>query len=196
MVDRTSGIVLHVFHDSVSAPLAVRTIPTLAAMYKDLARMAGVDAGQVNWFGVAFIRDTLDPRLRAGDASLWPIHVDATGALSQSGVGHLFLLVPHEQTHAIQRFPRPDLPRWFTEGHAEWQALRSAERFRPAVAEARRAELARARVAVAQPPRLEAWRAIVRIKPSFPAASYPRAARAHGARSCLYAARSVPLPVR
>lgn len=162
VLERSSGTEFQVHYDSASKATAVSNLPVLAAMYRDLAEMAGVEASRVAWFAIAFVHDTLSNRLRAGDAVIWPVHVRGPG-LSPAGRYHLFFLVPHEQTHAIQTI-RSDLPRWFTEGHAEWQALRWAERVRPDVAETRKAELARARALVAQSPRLSAWNAVVRVK--------------------------------
>lgn len=130
VADRDSGASFKVYFDKRSAPMARESIPLLASMYRDVARLVAVPPGQVKWDAVLFARNADDLLLvRKPGESLWRVDMGTDGALGEAGARMLIVVVPHEQTHSTQEVD--DLPRWYSEGQASWAQMRYLEKSAP-----------------------------------------------------------------
>ena len=58
VLDPLRGTTFRVYFDSISEPIARRSIPLLSAAYAALAVRLGAEAGMISWAAVAFVRDT------------------------------------------------------------------------------------------------------------------------------------------
>lgn len=155
VMDPERRLVFRVYFDSDSRAIALKTIPTIAAMYATLSQSVGADPAKVVWAAVAFVRDTayLPPR-NTGEVR-WSVNVEPSGELGARGETDLYLTLPHEQAHSLQNSLSEGAPRWFQEGQAEWAGLRVTDHLRPALAARKRQEDAAAYAGL--PRRLAAW---------------------------------------
>lgn len=164
VVDLKNGAVFRVYFDKSSARVAEDSIPILAAFYRELAEITGVDGGQVNWSSVAFVQNAeYNPPRRGGEVR-WKVVIDSNGQLGPTGITDLYSTIPHEQVHAIQGTFASGLPRWFNEGQATWAGLKVTERWRPELARKERASLAQANKAATGTLNLPKWGG-VQVKP-------------------------------
>jgi len=155
VMDPDRRLVFRVYFDSTSRAVALKAIPTIAAMYATLSQSVGADPAKVVWAAVAFVRDTayLPPR-NTGEVR-WSVNVEPSGELGARGETDLYLILPHEQVHSLQNSLSEGAPRWFQEGQAEWAGLRVTDRLRPALAARKRQEDVAAYAGL--PRRLAAW---------------------------------------
>jgi hypothetical protein len=155
VMDPDRRLVFRVYFDSTSRAVAMRAIPTIAAMYTALSRSLGADPAKVVWAGVAFVTDTayLPPR-KTGEVR-WSVDVEPSGELGARGETDLYLTLPHEQVHSLQNSLTERAPRWFQEGQAEWAGLRVTDRLRPVLAAKKRQQDSTAYAGL--PRRLAAW---------------------------------------
>ena len=155
VMDLGRRLVFSVYFDSASRGVALKALPTIAAMYAMLSHSLGADAAKVVWAGVAFVRDTayLPPR-NTGEVR-WSVNVEPSGELGARGETDLYLTLPHEQVHSLQNSLSDGAPRWFQEGQAEWAGLRVTNRLRPTLAAKKRQEDAAAYAGL--PRRLASW---------------------------------------
>ena len=130
---------------------------SISRAYRVLVDSVGVDAGTVNWAEIAFTRDEnyMPPRDKAGVAR-WAVPLTATGTLGTAGVKSLFLTIPHEQVHAIQK-AFGELPRWFSEGMAEWAGLRATKLVAPDLYVDEKQQLDAALQSATAPPNIKSW---------------------------------------
>jgi hypothetical protein len=126
-------------------------------MIDQVARRAQVDAGQVIWHSVVFTVDPAYVPPRTGNDTRWTILATADGQLAPRSREMLFVVIPHEQVHAVQSTMHPRLPRWFTEGHATWLGLQISDLVMPEAAAAERRRHAEAFQAIGAPLNLAAW---------------------------------------
>jgi hypothetical protein len=157
VVDRVSGAVIRVYYEGEVEGLARRYVPTLVSMYAELAHLVAADPGEIVWSAVAFVQDPdwVPPR-HPGEVR-WSVLVDSLEELGPRGRQDLFRTLPHEQVHAIQHALSPGLPRWFSEGMAEWAGLHVTNRFAPELAEGRRARLHAAFESLGENLNLSGW---------------------------------------
>lgn len=156
--DLKNGAVFQVYFDEASAPVAEKSIPTLAAFYRELTQLTGVEGGKVKWASLVFTQknDYIPPR-REGDVR-WIIPTDKNGQLSEHGTLDLYLTIPHEQVHAIQKSFTPQFTaRWFKEGQATWIGLKVTERWKPELARKERETLAAEQQKTKEPLNLRKW---------------------------------------
>jgi len=155
VMDPDRRLVFRVYFDSTSRAVALRAIPTIAAMYTALSQSLGADPAKVEWAGVAFVTDTayLPPR-NTGEVR-WSVNVEPAGELGTRGETDLYLTLPHEQVHSLQNSLSEGAPRWFQEGQAEWAGLRVTDGLRPALAAKKRQQDSTAYAGL--PRRLAAW---------------------------------------
>jgi hypothetical protein len=164
VVDLKNGTVFRVYFDEGSAQVAEDSVPVLAAFYRELAEIIGIDGGRVDWSSVAFVQNPeYNPPRRGGEVR-WKVLVESNGQIGPAGINDLYLVLPHEQVHAIQGTFTGDLPRWFKEGQATWAGLKVTERWRPELARKERAGLTQAHKAANEPLKLPVWGG-VRVKP-------------------------------
>lgn len=164
--DLRSGAVFNVYYDATSAELAERSIPILAAFYREIAAMTAADPAEVDWDGVVFARNAEDLVLRMGkDETRWKVDVGADGEPTEAGAVAFYALVPHEQVHSTQNITqRP--PHWFLEGQATWGGAKITDKWNPEIARERRREMAAEVAAADEPLHLAAWGS---VQPKFEA---------------------------
>jgi hypothetical protein len=163
-VDLATGLVFRTYYDTAVAEVARTSILTIAAMYHEVAHLVAADPGLVNWAAVAFIQNPAYVPPRCGGEVRWGVLVDNSGQLGSEGTTDLYQTLPHEQVHSVQGTISPGLPRWFSEGMAEWAGLQVTQRRTPALAEERRADLRRAYELLAEPLNLSDWGGMI-VKP-------------------------------
>ena len=140
VVDVRSGMVFRVYHDSASAGTARASVQDLADMYGHIASLVAFDPGAVDWAAVVFSRDSAARGPSFSREVRWLIRTDSMGRLTAEGEQMLYVVLPHEQVHAVHSTYGLGLPRWFAEGQATWAGLAVSDRIRPRFAAARRAE--------------------------------------------------------
>jgi hypothetical protein len=155
VMDPDRRLVFRVYFDSTGRALALKEIPTIAAMYASLSQSVGADPAQVEWAAVAFVRDTSYVPPRNNGEVRWSVTVEPSGLLGARGETDLYLTLPHEQVHAIQNSLSEGAPRWFQEGQAEWAGLRITDRLRPSLGTRKRQEDAAAYASL--PRHLASW---------------------------------------
>lgn len=151
-------LTFRVYFDSVSEGVALSSVNVLDDMYAEIARVTGAAPGKVEWSAVAFVANSEYAPPRTGNEVRWTVVVDPDGTIGVRGEHDLFEVLPHEQVHAVQSSLSLALPRWFSEGQAEWAGLQVTEGWRPALAAARRRETSSASLA---PHRLGAWGGVI-----------------------------------
>ncbi|MBA3986352.1 MAG: hypothetical protein H0X63_07240 [Flavobacteriales bacterium] len=156
-VDLSTGLVFRTYYDSISEKVARTSISTIVDMYREVAYLVAADPGMVNWAAIAFIQNSEYIPPRQGGEVRWGILVDDSGQLGAEGIWDFYLKLPHEQVHALQGTFKPGLPRWFSEGMAEWAGLQVSQRREPALAEQKRMELRNAHETLDQPLDLSGW---------------------------------------
>lgn len=133
--------------------------PLLLA-YLSLTNSIGIDPSTVNWSEIAFTRDQNYTPPRDKDAVVrWPVPLTSAGTLGATGRKSLFSTIPHEQVHAIQEI-FGKLPRWFSEGMAEWAGLKATNIVAPDLYIARKKQLDAELKALASTPDLKSWGAV------------------------------------
>ena len=156
--DAPRHLTFRVYYDSVSAHVALAAIDVLDDIYSDLARITGAAPGKVEWAAVAFVANSAYDPPRIGNEVRWSIVVDPDGTLGTRGERDLFQVLPHEQVHAVQSSLSLGLPRWFSEGQAEWAGMQVTNAWRPGLAATRSHETASASLGSH---RLAAWGGVI-----------------------------------
>lgn len=142
--DAPRHLTFRIYYDTVSEHVALWSINVLDDIYAELARITGAAPGKVEWAAVAFVANGAYEPPRIGNEVRWSIMVDPDGTLGTRGERDLFQVLPHEQVHAVQSSLSLGLPRWFSEGQAEWAGLQVTKSWRPALAATRSHETASA----------------------------------------------------
>lgn len=162
VVDLSNGAVFTVYYDAVSKQVTEESIPILSAFYKEIADLTAVDAGKVGWASVVFTKDKKYTPPRGGSSDeRWAVLVDETGKLGEQGINELYRIIPHEQTHYLERTFIPSSPRWFAEGLATWVGLKITERSKPELARTERAKNKAERAKINAPLKLAGWGSLV-----------------------------------
>lgn len=129
----------------------------LILAYRSLAGSIGVDPSSVKWSEVVLTRDeNYTPPRDKEEVVRWPVPLTSTGMLESLGREQLFSTIPHEQVHAIQKV-FGELPRWFSEGMAEWAGLRATKLVAPTLYEKRKKQLDAALELSTTPAALKSW---------------------------------------
>lgn len=129
----------------------------LILAYRSLAGSIGVDPSSVKWSEVVLTRDeNYTPPRDKEEVVRWPVPLTSTGMLESLGREQLFSTIPHEQVHAIQKV-FGELPRWFSEGMAEWAGLRATKLIAPTLYEKRKKQLDAALELSTTPAALKSW---------------------------------------
>jgi hypothetical protein len=132
VVNRNTGAVFTVYYDEASRPLAESQLVPLDGVLTEVARLAQVKAGEVNWGAVTFSAE--EGHAHRGPDVRWRVRTDAAGKLTPEGAKMLFNTLPHEQVHAAQKSRQLRLPTWFAEGQASWIGLKVTRRLDAALA--------------------------------------------------------------
>jgi hypothetical protein len=156
--DLKNGAVFRIFYDEPSLPVAEELILVLAAFYRELAELSLVDASRVKWASVVFSQNTdYVPARRENDVR-WLVPTDKNGRLTPHGRVDFYLVIPHEQVHAIQKtFIPQHAMRWLKEGLATWLGLKVTEKWNPELARRERDVLAAEQQKVKEPLNLRQW---------------------------------------
>lgn len=155
--DLQTDAVFRVYFDQASAAVAEKSIPTLAAFYRQVAEFTAVDAGKVKWHSIVFTQKKDYTPPQRNDVR-WVIEVGDNGQLSEHGIKDFYLVIPHEQVHAVQKtFIPHHSPRWFGEGQATWAGLKVTERWNAELARRHREALAEGLSKTAEPINLRRW---------------------------------------
>lgn len=145
-----------VYRDANDLKAAESVSAELSKVYEILADTFGLAPNEVIWSQVALSRDPNYEPPRHDNLTRWTIPLDKSGALGPSGKDALYVLIPHEQVHAIQnRFG--NFPRWYSEGMAEWAGLKATSALQLHLAHKRREALSNARLSVKEPLNLQSW---------------------------------------
>lgn len=166
-VDLMTGMVYRTYYDAAVEEVTHTFISDMAAMYRELAHLVAADPGLVEWAAVAFIKDSAYVPPRHGREVRWSILIDNSGQLGSAGITDFYQILPHEQVHAVQGTFKPGLPRWFSEGMAEWAGLQVTQRRQPDLAERRRADLRHAYESINGPLDLSAWGGVTVKREAF-----------------------------
>jgi hypothetical protein len=134
VVNRSTGAVFTLYYDEASRSLAESQIAPLDRVLTEVARLAQVKAGEVNWGSVSF--SAQEGHGHRGPDARWQVRTDAAGKLTPEGARMLFTTIPHEQVHAAQKSRQLRLPTWFAEGQASWIGLKVTRRVNPEFADA------------------------------------------------------------
>ncbi len=183
VMDSERRLVFRIYFDSASRAVALKAVPIIADMYATLSQSVGADPGQVEWAGVAFVRDSSYVPPRNNGEVRWSVTVEPSGLLGTRGETDLYLTLPHEQVHSIQHSLSEGAPRWFQEGQAEWAGLRITDRLRPSLAARKRQEDDVAYAGL--PRRLAGWGG-VKVKPEAILRQMTPEQRARQARDSTY----------
>jgi hypothetical protein len=129
----------------------------LSIVYRSLASSIGVEPGTVKWSEIVFTRDENYVPPRDKEAVVrWSVPLSKTGVLESIGREQLFSTIPHEQVHAIQS-PFGEIPRWFSEGMAEWAGLKATKLVAPDLYVKRKEQLGAAMKSATTPLALKSW---------------------------------------
>jgi hypothetical protein len=154
-IDRATGAVFRVYHDSVSSATARAAAVELRRVYQHVAGLMGVDAVRVDWSAVAFVADPDYTPPRTDREVRWHLETDSTGRLTEESARLLVHIMAHEQAHAVHMTFADEVPRWFSEGVAMWVELRTTESLWPELAAELRAKYEAS--AAASPVNLRGW---------------------------------------
>ncbi|WP_449446119.1 hypothetical protein [Thermomonas brevis] len=151
------GFSFPVYRASNDAQFVQENSASLITMYREISAIIGVNPGAVSWSEIAFTRDEnyVQPRDKEGVAR-WVIPLTMDGTLGAPGQQEMFLTIPHEQAHAIQK-AFGELPRWFSEGMAEWAGLKATKLVAPLLYADRKNKLNAAMKSPAAPTHLKSW---------------------------------------
>lgn len=154
---RGNGLSFSAYSASEDMALVQENSASLISMYQVLVETIGVDPSAVKWAEIAFIRNNnYIPSSDKEGIVRWVIPLTTKGGLGISGKHEMFLTIPHEQVHAIQKV-FGDLPRWFSEGMAEWAGLRATKVAAPGLYADRKKQLNAALASSAVPLNLKSW---------------------------------------
>lgn len=156
--DAPRHLTFRIYYDTVSENVARSSINVLDDIYAELARITGAAPGKVEWAAVAFVANRAYEPPRIGNEVRWSVAVEPDGLLATRGERDLFQVLPHEQVHAVQSSLSLGLPRWFSEGQAEWAGVQVTKSWRPALAATRSHETASTSLASH---RLAAWGGVI-----------------------------------
>lgn len=158
VMHRNSGMTFKVYYDAASTRVAESSIPVLASFYRDLASLTGTSAAAVKWRAVVFARHVDKvPLPRDRGEIRWSVDVGSDGKMSAVGAKDFYDTIPHEQTHATQDNRSAALPRWYSEGQADWVGLQVTEHWNAELANKARSERASAVKASKEPLALGKW---------------------------------------
>ena len=151
------GLSFLVYRSPDDAEVVNASSEAMSLAYRVLADAIGINPEDIQWAEVAFTRNEsyVAPRDKQGVVR-WVVPLSAAGAMGAAGEEQLFSTIPHEQVHALQK-AFGELPRWFSEGMAEWAGLRATKRVSPALYAARKEELDAAARSATAPPDLKSW---------------------------------------
>lgn len=151
------GLSFFVYRSPSDAEVVKDNAASISLAYRTLVDAIGIDQDAVSWAEVAFTRDGnyVLPREKEGVAR-WVVPLTAAGALDAAGVEKLFSTIPHEQVHAMQK-TFGELPRWFSEGMAEWAGLKATRLVAPVLYTERKRALDAAMSSAKAPPDLKSW---------------------------------------
>lgn len=163
VVDLKTGVVFRVYYDEKSVDAAAAAVPVLAAFYRNLSLLLNADAGSTEWASAVFTQNPNYVSPRLCNEVRWKVKVEENGTLGSVGLEDLYVTIPHEQAHSIQKTYFSDLPRWFAEGQANWAGLKVTSQWKPELAKKHRDFLSDSRRELTVPVNLSGWGA-VRIK--------------------------------
>lgn len=151
------GLSFPVYRSPDDAAVVDASSKAMSLTYRVLADSIGVNPEDIEWAEVAFTRNEsyVPPRDKQGVVR-WVVPLTATGALGAAGTEQLFSTIPHEQVHAMQK-AFGELPRWFSEGMAEWAGQKATKRISPALYAARKEDLDAVARSATAPPDLKSW---------------------------------------
>lgn len=153
-----TGAHMFVYYDAGSEGVARSRAACFGKQLGLLAEEMRDARRSVEWQSVVFTQDAayISPSV-PGLKVRWRMLVDQTGTLSPD-VSRLTLdLIPHEQVHDYQGREDAVLPRWFSEGHATWVALRVTAAIDASSARATKERLARDLSESSSPLKLSEW---------------------------------------
>lgn len=160
---KDSDLTFSVFREGVDGAIAGNHSRDLARAYRIVSEAIGVEPSDVSWAQVAFTRDSGYQPPRVQDVTRWVVPLERSGSLGSKGMWALYQLVPHEQVHSIQGLFGP-LPRWYSEGMAEWAGLKATAVLAPSIEAERRAQHDQQLAAATRPLSLASWGG-VQVKP-------------------------------
>ena len=130
--EETRGFLL-IHYDVGSEDMARARAACLGAQIAAIAKEVGDRRKGAQWHTVVFTQSAFRNSKAPGEATRWPIFVQADGQLYPRSANSIGWVMPHEQIHAFQDQNGYNLPRWLAEGHAVWIELKLADRFDPSV---------------------------------------------------------------
>jgi hypothetical protein len=157
-----TGSSVRIYHEPDLAKAAASKAACLMGMLDLLPAALPHLRGPVTWSPIVLTHNTnYIPPKRDGELR-WVSVFDST-TWEPGNLRTLIVTMPHEETHLSQSMRDSHLPRWFSEGHAEWAGLQVTEQANPALAAAERARLA-GEFRKLGTPQLGAWGGL-RVKP-------------------------------
>lgn len=154
---RVHGLSFVVYSGQSDIPIVKNNSGLLSIVCRSLASSIGVEPGTVQWSEIVFTRDENYVPPRDKEAVVrWSVPLSKTGVLESIGREQLFSTIPHEQVHAIQG-PFGEIPRWFSEGMAEWAGLKATKLVAPDLYAKRKEQLDAAMASATAPLALKSW---------------------------------------
>tara|TARA_Y100000815_G_C13317751_1_gene491139 strand:- start:150 stop:1112 length:963 start_codon:yes stop_codon:yes gene_type:complete len=139
--DATNQAEARIYYEPAFEQMARAHAPCWGAMLRELAQVVPETRPGIRWASIVLTANPDYVPPRDGTDARWTALVNGDDAHLER---FLFLVMPHEETHAVQTARREGLPRWFQEGHAEWAALHVTALVRPELAAEQRAKHAAA----------------------------------------------------
>ncbi|MGB7408925.1 MAG: hypothetical protein WA908_10505 [Pontixanthobacter sp.] len=140
-VETKRGAYMRVYFDAASEQIARARAPCLGMQLNLLQAELGDTRNNAQWNAVVFTSDAKYAPPRGVDhQTRWVMRTDVIDAEVANIETMLLAVIPHEQVHEFQTRIGVGLPRWFSEGHATWAAIRIYNSLRPGLAAEKRDE--------------------------------------------------------
>lgn len=133
VTDEANGGFLLIHYDVGSEAMARAMASCLGAQIATIAKEVGDKRKAAQWHTIVFTQTAFRNSKAPGEATRWPVFVQADGQLYPRSANSIGWTIPHEQIHSYQDQNGFNLPRWLAEGHAVWIELKLADQFDPGV---------------------------------------------------------------
>lgn len=140
---------------------ATESMPLLKQVTTALADALLLSAPETRWADVLLTDRSGYVQQQRGDVPKWPLSAEVVAARNAVALREqMYSFVAHEQVHRAQRLlygNGQQLPRWFSEGMAEWVSLHAMQELAPGVVEDQRKKHAEVLRGFDQPVSLGEW---------------------------------------
>ena len=157
ITDVESGGWMYAYYDATSERAAWARAACFGAQLRLLNTELSGARRNAQWYGAVFATIAAYVPPASETVTRWHVPVRSDGAFLKEGQDMVVLTMPHEQVHGFQIRAGAQVPRWFSEGHAEWLSRFVKQAIAPSAAQKDALGYEAVLAAATMPVALESW---------------------------------------